>query len=117
MAPSTPEADTGTGHSPAGSAMGVTLLIWSAMAMSETMLPWAWRCAKASIAESPRPTWSVVSTRAVPRRAIEAQLRRGRLSADSDILTERSNGISLNGDEISQADGDIRRPFMFLYRR
>ena len=46
--------------------------------------------AKESIDESPQPTWNAASIRAVPMRAAEAQLRRGRPSADSDILQNRS---------------------------
>jgi len=53
------------------------------------------RSAKGSIDESPRPTWNAASIRAAPMRATEAQLRRGRPSADSDIL--QIHEISPNG--------------------
>ena len=44
------------------------------------------RSAKESTDESPRPTWNAASIHAALMRATEAQLRRGRPSADSDIL-------------------------------
>lgn len=51
--------------------------------------------AKVSIDESPRPIWNAASIRAALMRAIGAQLRRGRPSADSDIL--QIHEISPNG--------------------
>jgi hypothetical protein len=50
--------------------------------------------------ESPRPTWNAASIRAALTRVIEAQLRHGRLNADSDIL--QIHVISLNGDDFSE---------------
>ncbi len=62
--------------------------------MSETLQ----HSAMGSIDESPRPTWNAASIRGGLMRATEAQLRRGRLNVDSDIL--QIHEISPNGDNI-----------------
>jgi hypothetical protein len=91
-APRTAGASTGTGHNPVDSSKTERQWTWW---VRTAMLATLQHSEKESIDESPRPTWNAASIRAAPMRATEAQLRRGRPSADSDIL--QIHEISPNG--------------------
>jgi hypothetical protein len=94
--PSTPATSTATVHTPAGSATSVTQQQTLSVMVIWVMMPLlVWRYVRASIDASRPPIWNAAGTRAALTPAIEAQLRRGRLSVDNDILQIKQSSAQM----------------------